>query len=165
MAGLCQGDRRLPLREREAVVRGFTLIELMLVIVVLAILAAIATAAYGSHVQQARVARAEEDITQIEAQIELYQSTHGQLPTSLAQIGDASLLDPWGHPYYYLDFTGLSNLSEVRKDRNLVPLNTDYDLFSAGPNGQWVPPITASASLDDIIRADNGAYVGEASDY
>lgn len=137
----------------------------MLTIVVLAVLAAIATAAYGSRMQQARVARAEEDITQIEAQIELYQSTRGQLPTSLAQIGDASLLDPWGHPYYYLDFTGLTGLGQVRKDRNLVPLNTDYDLFSAGPNGQWQPPITVSVSRDDIIRADNGAYVGQASDY
>lgn len=56
-------------------------------------------------------------------------------------------------------------MGQVRKDRNLVPLNTDYDLFSAGPNGQWMPPITASVSRDDIIRADNGAYVGQASDY
>lgn len=153
------------MQEREAVARGFTLVELLLTLVVLAVLAAIAAAAYGARMQQARVARAEEDITQIEAQIELYKSTHGQLPTSLAQIGDAGLLDPWGHLYDYLDFTGLTSMGQVRKDRNLVPLNTDYDLFSAGPDGQWQPPITASVSRDDIIRADNGAYVGQASDY
>jgi general secretion pathway protein G len=142
---------------------GFSLIELMLVLAVIACLAVIAVASYQGHMQQAKVARAEGDITEIETKIALYDNAYGQLPTSLAQIGDAGMLDPWGHSYYYLDFTGLTNLSQVRKDRNLVPLNTDYDLFSAGPNGQWKPPITASSSQDDIIRADDGAFVGQAS--
>lgn len=52
-----------------------------------------------------------------------------------------------------------------RKDRNLVPLNTDYDLYSRGPDGQSVSPLTAAKSKDDIIRANNGGYVGTAEDY
>ncbi len=137
----------------------------MLAIAVIAILAAIAIPSYQQYELKAQDAQAEKDITEIEAQIALYYQVHQQLPQSLAQIGDGSLLDPWGHPYHYLDFTGLTNISQVRKDRNLIPLNTDYDLFSAGPNGAWMAPITAKSSLDDVIRANNGAYVGLASDY
>jgi general secretion pathway protein G len=52
-----------------------------------------------------------------------------------------------------------------RKDRNLVPLNSDYDLYSQGPDGNSVSPLTAAASQDDIIRANNGGFVGKAEDY
>lgn len=54
---------------------------------------------------------------------------------------------------------------KVRKDHNLVPLNTDYDLYSMGEDGASVSPLTAKASRDDIVRANNGRYVGLASDY
>jgi len=53
----------------------------------------------------------------------------------------------------------------VRKDHNLVPLNTDYDLYSMGPDGNSVGPLTAKASRDDIIRANNGSYIGPAANY
>lgn len=52
-----------------------------------------------------------------------------------------------------------------RKDHNLVPLNTDYDLYSSGPDGASVGPLTAKASRDDILRANNGRFVGPASAY
>ncbi len=144
---------------------GFTLIELLLVVVVAAALSAIAVAAYGSQKEKVEISQAEGDITRIEGKISLYEATNGALPTSLAEVGEGATLDPWGNPYHYLDFTGLSNLGQVRKDRNLIPLNSDYDLFSTGPDGQWQPPITTAVSQDDIIRADNGGYVGTASDY
>lgn len=144
---------------------GFTVVELLLALAIAAILVAIAVPTYQSYRLKVQDGQAEVAITKIEARITLYYQAHDELPTSLSQVGDGSLLDPWGHPYYYLDFTGLKNRGQVRKDRNLVPLNGDYDLFSAGPNGEWKPPITAPVSQDDIIRADNGAYVGLASNY
>lgn len=52
-----------------------------------------------------------------------------------------------------------------RKDHNLVPINTDYDLYSMGPDGQSVAPLTAKASRDDIIRGADGAFIGRASDF
>jgi general secretion pathway protein G len=53
----------------------------------------------------------------------------------------------------------------MRKDRFLVPINTDYDLYSMGKDGRSSPPLTAKASRDDIIRANDGAYIGLASNY
>ena len=145
--------------------RGFTLLELMLALVVVAALATLATSAYSSYMEQARVAQAEQDLTWIESRIALYQTTNGGLPTSLAAIGEASMLDPWGHAYRYLDFSGLRGKGQMRKDRNLVPINSDYDLYSAGKDGSTLPPLVAPVSHDDVIRANNGGFVGLATDY
>ena len=87
------------------------------------------------------------------------------LPNSLAQIGYGSLMDPWGNPYQYLNHSTHRGLGQDRKDRFLVPLNSDYDLYSMGKDGQSSPPITAKNSLDDTIRASDGAYVGLASQF
>lgn len=54
---------------------------------------------------------------------------------------------------------------QARKDRNLVPINSDFDLYSMGRDGQSAPPLTAKVSRDDIVRANNGGFVGLASDY
>ncbi|HEU5442613.1 MAG TPA: prepilin-type N-terminal cleavage/methylation domain-containing protein, partial [Steroidobacteraceae bacterium] len=115
--------------------RGFTLLELMLAVVVAASLATLAISSYSSYMERARVAKAEADLTWIQSRIALYQTTTNQLPASLAAIGEAAMLDPWGHPYQYLDFTGLVGKAQMRKDRNLVPINSDYDLYSTGQDG------------------------------
>jgi general secretion pathway protein G len=53
-------------------------------------------------------------------------------------------------------------IGQARKSRFLVPINSDFDLFSPGPDGDWVGPLTAQKSQDDIIRANNGDFVGPA---
>jgi general secretion pathway protein G len=53
----------------------------------------------------------------------------------------------------------------IRKDKNLVPINSDFDLYSKGPDGKSTPPLTAKDSLDDIVRANDGGYFGVASKY
>jgi len=49
--------------------------------------------------------------------------------------------------------------------RFLVPLNSDYDLYSVGKDGASSPPIMAKPSQDDVIRASNGSYVGLAANF
>lgn len=145
--------------------QGLTLIELMLAITVIGALATLGVPAYTSYMEQARVAQAEKDLTSIEARISLYEAVNNALPTSLAEIGEDSVIDPWGHPYQYLDFTGLKVKAQMRKDRNLVPINSDYDLYSIGQDGSSLPPLLAPVSRDDVIRANNGGFVGLATDY
>ena len=58
-----------------------------------------------------------------------------------------------------------ANRGQMRKDRNLVPINSDYDLYSMGKDGKSSPSIIAKPSLDDIIRASNGSFVGLAANF
>ncbi len=57
------------------------------------------------------------------------------------------------------------NIGRARKDHNLVPINGDYDLYSVGADGKSAPALTAEVSQDDLVRANNGAFVGFARDY
>ncbi len=54
---------------------------------------------------------------------------------------------------------------QARKDRFLVPINSDYDLYSRGKDGLSVAPLTAAQSRDDIVRAANGTFVGLAEKF
>jgi general secretion pathway protein G len=55
--------------------------------------------------------------------------------------------------------------SQPRKDRFLVPINTDFDLYSMGRDGESVPALTAAKSRDDVVRAANGSFIGLASKF
>ena len=46
-----------------------------------------------------------------------------------------------------------------------MPLNSTYDLYSKGKDGASAGPLTAQSSGDDIIRANDGGYIGLASGY
>ncbi len=144
--------------------RGLTLIELLTVLAIIGILATIASLLYANFTEQARVARAVADISILSSEISTFESMNERLPNNLAEIGRSTLLDPWGRPYEYLNFA-LGPLGQQRKDHALVPINTDYDLYSKGKDGGSQPPLTASASLDDIVRANDGQYIGLASGY
>jgi general secretion pathway protein G len=53
----------------------------------------------------------------------------------------------------------------MRKDRNLVPINSEFDLYSKGKDGDSRPPLPAKPSRDDVLIARDGAYVGLAKDF
>ena len=144
---------------------GFTLIELLIVISIMLTIAAMAIPSLLSAINQARIARAVEEVSALEADILGYDVSYGQLPDSLSQIGRPNFLDPWGNAYQYLNHSTMKGNGKARKDRFLVPLNSDYDLYSDGKDGQSASPITAGKSQDDIIRANDGGYVGLASQY
>jgi general secretion pathway protein G len=146
---------------------GITLVELVVVLAIAALLAAIGAPLYASYVEKARLAAAIADIKKLEVQIQRYVSDAGTLPDTLADLGSPAPIDPWGHAYRYLNLQTLApgDKSKVRKDKNLVPINSDYDLYSAGPDGDSTGPLAAKASLDDVIRAGNGGFIGPASEH
>lgn len=144
---------------------GFTLIELILTLAIIAVLAGIGVVTYNGYINTARIANAVKQIHMMSVVIDDFHEDNKAFPLSLADVGLDTLKDPWGNPYHYLNIATAGNLSLVRKDHNLVPLNTDYDLYSAGKDGQSAAPLTAKASLDDIVRANNGSFVGLASSY
>lgn len=130
---------------------GFTLIELMLVIVIISALAAMVVPRLAGRSDEARVAAAKADIKgNLSLALRLYEVDNGRYPTSeqglqalLAKPSSPPLpgnwkgpyieqepLDPWGQPYAY-EYPG-----------NHPP--REYDLYSLGADGE--------ASDDDVTN-------------
>jgi general secretion pathway protein G len=144
---------------------GFTLVELAVALGVVGVLIAIALPMFKGWQEKVRTKKAVDDVQAISAVIDGFHADTGRFPASLAEIKRDTLRDPWGNPYVYLDLTTTNGNGHARKDHSLVPLNTDFDLYSSGPDGSSSPPLTAQASRDDILRANNGRFVGPASQY
>jgi general secretion pathway protein G len=159
-----RGPRAGPWR-RPSGVRAFTLIELLVALAILVVLLSVAVPAYRQYQLRVKNTTAASDISTMQGHIERFYSAYGRFPTSLQEPGLDGFRDPWGRPYEYLNTTIAENKGKGRKDKNLVPINGDYDLYSMGPDGESAAPLTATKSRDDIVRANNGAYIGLASDY
>ena len=146
---------------------GFQLVELMIVLAIVAVLASIAYPSYVEYRDRANNAAAMTDIAIIAEAIERSYVQNQRFPDSLAEIGMGGVLDPWGHAYQYLKISGagIKGKGAFRKDKALVPVNSDYDLYSLGKDGASRPPFPAKVSHDDIVRANNGRYIGLAADY
>ena len=147
---------------------AFTLVELMIAILVLAALAAIAIPSYQEYIERARRSQAIRDIAQIGMIIERFYTMNQTYPANLAALGaGVPATDPWGNAYQYLaiDVNPAPNKGAVRKDKNLNPLNSDYDLYSMGLDGQTQKQLTAAKARDDIVRAGNGGFIGLASEH
>ncbi len=138
----------------------------MISIAIAATLAAIAIPNYVRYTERARVARAIAEVKNIEKAVYNFFSDHDEFPDSLSQVGFGGYQDPWGNPYRYLRIDGGGpGKGKMRKDHSLVPVNSDFDLYSMGRDGASQGPFTAKASQDDIVRANNGGYVGLVSNY
>ena len=154
-------------RPRISLQYGFQLVELVIVLAILGIVSLVAVPSYLSFLDKVDYVTAETDITDITVVIEQYYSGKGEYPESLADIGKDSLRDPWGNAYYYLRIAGgsVNGKGKLRKDKSLSPVNSDYDLYSAGKDGQTKPPFPPKVSHDDIVRASNGRFIGYAADF
>ncbi len=166
----CSSIRRVAYAGDGAPVRkgsaGFTLIEAMVSVCIIGLLAAIATPFYLSYLDRARVAVAISDMKSIETAISEYSAMTGDLPDTLTEVGMDGLSDPWGNGYQYLRIDGSDKKGKgkLRKDHFMVPVNSDFDLYSMGRDGQSRSPFTAKASQDDIVRVYNGGYFGKVSE-
>ena len=52
-----------------------------------------------------------------------------------------------------------------RRDKNANPVNSDYDLYSMGRDGKSTAQFMAKHARDDIVRANDGRYIGLAEDH
>jgi general secretion pathway protein G len=143
---------------------GVTLLELMVALVIGGLLVSIAVPSYRAVVDRMRVTQAIADISRLGAQIERWRTNTFEYPATLMEAGLDGLVDPWGNAYRYLRIS-TATTGQVRRDRNLRPINSDFDLYSVGSDGRTATQLQSRTGRDDIVRANNGAYVGIAGDY
>lgn len=152
------------MRRRLVAQRGFTLIEVMTTVLLLGVLMAIAVSAYNGYRDRIRIGQAAREVAEMSAAVQRYALDNRAFPQQLAEIGQGGRNDPWGRPYVYYNVEA-NGRGGARKDRKLNPLNTDFDLYSVGKDGKSKPQISQKDSVDDIIRASNGRFIGKAADY
>jgi general secretion pathway protein G len=146
---------------------GYTLTDLMITLTVAGLLAALAFPSYATYVERARIAKAVDDISSISVAIEQFElNNDGALPLDLKELPVDLPMDPWGRPYEYFNIRiAEPGKIDLRRDGKLGLLNTDFDLYSRGEDGHSSGPLSAKVSRDDIVRANNGGFIGIAEDY
>jgi len=122
-------------------IRGFTLIEIMVVVVILGILAALVAPNVIRRIDDAQIAKARQDIRAYETALNLFRLDNFKYPTTdqglqslVQQPGDTTIRnwkpggyidglrkDPWGNDYLYL---------------NPGSKGKEYDLYTLGADGQ-----------------------------
>ncbi len=143
-----------------------TLVEIMLAIALVGVLMAIAIPSYRGYILRTQIAKARSELSTIMVGVLASRGPDHYLPDSLSDVHGVPLTDPWGHPYAYYYFgRPHTPMGPVRKDRNLVPINSEFDLYSMGPDGQSRAPLTNPTSQDDIIVARDGDFIGTAADF
>jgi general secretion pathway protein G len=146
-------------------VAGLTVIELMIALAIVSLLATVGVSRYQDYRERVRVSTAITDIGAMSVAISHYTLDNHAPPDSLAAVGLAGRVDPWGKPYQYYNLTNSKGNGKARKDKKLNPLNSDFDLYSMGKDGYSSSSLQAKWSRDDVVRARDGAFVGLASDF
>ncbi|MCX4191376.1 prepilin-type N-terminal cleavage/methylation domain-containing protein [Methylophaga sp. OBS1] len=148
---------------------GLTLIELMTVVAIVGVIAMIAVPSYEKYRRDVNNQIAVGYLQTIRGSIERYFVETNRFPAGLADLGNLpnNGEDPWGNQFVYLNIAnaGPGVMGQVRKDRKLNPINTEYDLYSMGEDGVTKKQISNKDSLDDVILARDGQFIGLARDF
>ena len=141
-----------PLTPRHLIQRGFTLIELMVVLLIIGVLAALIVPNVLNRADDARITAARTDVNNLAQALKLYRLDNQRYPTTEQGLQalvvrpttaplppqwraylDKLPQDPWGRPYQYLS-------PGTHADIDVWSLGADGEPGGEGPNadiGSW----------------------------
>jgi prepilin-type N-terminal cleavage/methylation domain-containing protein len=147
------------------VTKGFTLVELIVVVAILGILIMVGIPSYNQYVNRTKNARAMSEISILSTEIAAYTSDNGGTnPDDLGKINRAAYKDPWKNEYIYNNFKDLATTPPLYDSISPLPLNQDFDIYSRGVDGASAQVGNGSTTIDDIIRSNDGAFIGLRAD-
>ena len=146
--------------------QAFTTIEMIIGMTVLVLFFSIAIPVALKLADGIKSRTVIDDLIAIQIEIDKFKLDKGSYPDTLDDIYSGTQFDPWGTPYQYLRIAGGNKnvTGKQRKYKNLN-INSTYDLYSMGPDGETVSALTAAANFDDIVRGSNGRFLGDANEF
>lgn len=155
-------------------VSGFTIVELLVVIVVIGILATITTTAYNGIQDNARAAAVSSDLVNAQKKLLIYKIENGQSPDTPAELSAAGLkasvssYDTVGNNFYYClnTDTNSPNYDEFAIGARTVANKASYIITSNGSLQLQVSNANAARTCqalglvddDDVNAHDNTGY-------
>lgn len=128
--------------------KGFSLIEIMVVVVILGILGTFVAVNVFDSVDDARESKALSEVSSIDTAVKRFRLKTGKLPQNLRELipnyieEEDGLLDPWNNEYVY-KIPGKNN--------------KPYEMLSKGPDGQegTADDITLTKKKADPAAGEN----------
>lgn len=139
-------------RYMRATRRGFTLVELIVVIAIIGVLASMIIVKYAGKTDQAKVAAAKSQLSQLEGAVIEFQAHCSRLPNTLDELvnkpgdcpnwaeggylkGKKVMKDPWGHDYVYKAESGNFEIISLGADGKQGGTGVDTDISSQNLDG------------------------------
>jgi general secretion pathway protein G len=127
------------IRRNRASERGFTLIELIVVLVILALLAAVVVPNVTKHMAESRTKIARIQITELESALQMFAFDVGRYPSNAeglqALVSNPGNLESWKGPYVKNGTLPLDPWEKPYIYQNPGTHGNEFDLYTLGPSG------------------------------